>query len=119
AVQAWQRVRIVGPKVSSFSGATPRTLRSVSRLVGAASVMLRRTVSEKMKKLGKPAARAASRRQSFRRSSRASCSAVSSGAGGGGGAGRLLGWTAEVWVLAAIESSGWKASERLVGAKFF
>jgi hypothetical protein len=44
------------PKVSSFSGATPRTVRRVSRLVGAASVMLRRTVSEKMKKEGRPAA---------------------------------------------------------------
>ena len=83
------------PKVSSFSGATPRTLRKLSRLVGAASVMLRKTVSEKMKKDGRPAALAASRRQSLRRSSRASWDGVSSG-GGGGAAGRLLGWTAEL-----------------------
>ena len=86
---------MVAPKRVSFSGLVPRTLRRSSRVVGAASVMLRRTVSEKMKKVGRPACLASSRRQSLRWASSSSWAEVSSAAGGGG-AGRLLGWTAEV-----------------------
>jgi len=88
---------MVSPKRVSFSGLAPRTwLRSLS-VVGAASVMLRRTVSEKMKKVGRPAALAASRRHSFRRASNSCWEDVRS-PGGGGGAGRLFWWTAEVLV---------------------
>lgn len=103
---------MVAPKRVSFSGLVPRTLRRSSREVGAASVMLRSTVSEKMKKVGRPACLASSRRQSLRRASSSSWAEVSSGAGGGG-AGRLLGWTAEVpeGFAAGLGARGCKGSE--------
>src|ERR1700679_668200 len=95
-----QRLRMVGPYWASFSGLAPRMVLRASRVVGAAWVMLRRTVSERMKKVGRPAALAASRRQSFRRVSRVGAVGVSA-AGGGGGVGRLFSWTAEVWMVLA------------------